>query len=223
MNFVIVHFNTPELTACLCKSIKKFHPSSRIFMFDNSDKIPFKYAPLLCNEYYDNTAGTLINFDAELKKYDVDKGVYKLNKCGSAKHCISIQWLLDNLPVDDCVLLDSDVLLTRAFTWKTMAPIVGEHEKFPGQKDRLLPFICYLNLKEIRDRKLRYFDAARMNGLSAPGAPYDTGASFLEDIIAKHVPMERIRCNSFVVHFKNGSWGTKNAKEWLVANKHCWL
>ena len=62
MKFVIVHFNTPELTGCLCGSIRKFHPEAEIVIFDNSDKRPFKNIETLCDVYYDNTQEQLLDF-----------------------------------------------------------------------------------------------------------------------------------------------------------------
>ena len=41
VNICIVHYNTPLLTEYLIKSINKFTPNSKIYIFDNSDKEPF--------------------------------------------------------------------------------------------------------------------------------------------------------------------------------------
>ena len=43
INICIVHYNTPLLTEYLIKSINKFTPNSKIYIFDNSDKEPFTY------------------------------------------------------------------------------------------------------------------------------------------------------------------------------------
>ena len=87
VNICIVHFNTPLLTECLIKSINKFTPNSKIFVFDNSTKLPFVYRQdnLV---YYDNTRGQIINFDSWLQQYPNKTPRYwKVNKCASAQHC----------------------------------------------------------------------------------------------------------------------------------------
>ena len=60
MNFVIVHFNTPEVTTCLIRSIFKFHTDAKIIVFDNSEKRPFE--KIICDTYYDNTKNQIIDF-----------------------------------------------------------------------------------------------------------------------------------------------------------------
>ena len=61
-NILIVHYNTPYLTSYLVKSIKKYTPSARIYIFDNSDKQPFvsEYEDITI---FDNTKGDYIDFD----------------------------------------------------------------------------------------------------------------------------------------------------------------
>lgn len=223
MNFVIIHFNTPQLTACLCGSVRKFHPDAKIIIFDNSTVNPFENPEIFCDEYIDNTKNQLINFETELSKYQVVQSIWDLNKCGSARHCITIQWLFDNLDVDEFVLLDSDILLTKPFPfYNSDVPCVCEHETYGGHKDRALPFICYFNLKVLKSKNIRYFDGNRMNGLSNKGQPYDTGASFLEDLISNKIMYKQIRCSDYIVHFKNGSWTNKNYISWLLQNKKYW-
>ena len=62
INILIVHYNTPKLTECLIKSINKQTPDSKIFIFDNSDKLPFTYRQDNI-EYIDNTKSQIIDFD----------------------------------------------------------------------------------------------------------------------------------------------------------------
>ena len=68
INILIVHFNTPNLTECLVKSINKFSPDSNIYIFDNSDKLPFT-AKFDNVTIFDNTKGEIIDFDKWLEKY----------------------------------------------------------------------------------------------------------------------------------------------------------
>lgn len=224
MKFVIIHFNTPELTACLCSSIKKFHSDANIVIFDNSDRLPFKNKDILCNSYIDNTNNTIINFDNEFKTLPIVESVWNLNKCGSAKHCRTIQWLFDNLEDDEFVLLDSDVLLIKQLDFfNSKFSCAATYEVFPNMKHRFLPFVTYFNLKLLREKHIHYFDVKRMNGLSIEGEQYDTGASFLEDVINNNLPFLNINFNNYLVHFKNGSWSTKSYQQWLINFKQYWL
>lgn len=223
MDFVIIHFNTPELTACLCSSIRKLHKDANIIIFDNSTIRPFENIDVLCDVYIDNTKNQLINFDEEFKNYPIVDSVYKLNKCGSARHCRTVQWLFDNLDTEEFVLLDSDVLLTRKLDFLENKFICSAtYEVFPRMKNRFLPFVTYFNLTKIKENKICYFDEKRMNGLSKQGDPYDTGASFLEDIVNKKLPYKNINYKNYLVHFRNGSWSNKSYKSWLIQNKQYW-
>lgn len=84
-NILIVHYNTPYLTSYLVKSIKKYTPSARIYIFDNSDKQPFvsEYEDITI---FDNTKGDYIDFDEFLSKYpNRTNSPGKYNDYGSAK------------------------------------------------------------------------------------------------------------------------------------------
>ena len=67
-NIVIIHYNTPHLTECLVRSINLFVKDAVIYIFDNSDKLPFT-ATFDNVTVIDNTKGQLINFDEWLKNY----------------------------------------------------------------------------------------------------------------------------------------------------------
>lgn len=226
MNFVIIHFNTPELTACLCSSIRKFHKDAKIIIFDNSDKIPFKNKDLFCDVYYDNTKSQILNFDKEFECCDIDKEVFKLNKLGSAKHCRTIQWLFENLNLNEFILLDSDVLLTRPLDFiDNEYSCIAAFEQLKNMKPRLLPFISYFNLEKMHN--INYFDLKRMNGLSKYGKPYDTGASFTEDVIKQNLKFKKINYSDYLIHYKSGSWASYDHKAdafkfWLLKNSKYW-
>lgn len=224
MVFAIVHFNTPELTTCLCSSIYKFYNNAKIIIFDNSDKKPLINYNLFNIQYYDNTKNQLINFDKEFQFYDIDTEVKNLNNCGSARHCRTIQWFIDNLIEDEFILLDSDILLTAPLDFidkKFICCATVEH--YPNMKIRFLPFITYFNLKMIKENNINYFSHDRINGLSKKGKPYDTGASFFEDIYNNHLLYNNINYTNYLVHFKNGSWSNKTYAGWLLKYKKYWL
>ena len=229
-NILIIHYNTPQLTECLVKSINKFEKDTTIYIFDNSDKLPFttKFDNV---KLLDNTKGQYIDFDKWLEKYpNKGRSHGKVNNWGSAKHCYSVEKCME-LIGDNFILLDSDVLLKRKISnlIKDDSVYVGEIITQPlSSIKRVLPFICFINVKLCKEKGIHYFDDNYMHGLSkSPGSDrYDTGAGFyLNSSKYKHLS---IVCEEYVVHYGHGSWGGEGIKkkltplEWLNVNKKYW-
>lgn len=236
VNICIIHYNTPELTTALVKSINKFTPNSRIFVFDNSDKFPFKYKDNNIT-IIDNTKGQIINFDKWLSKYPKRfSSPGKANQWGSAKHCYSVEKCMEIIN-DNFVLLDSDVLLKNDISplYNPNYLYIGETITQPKSKiQRILPYICYINVKECKKNGIHYFDENHMHGLCynvnvKNADSYDTGAGFfLKASKFKHVDIE---CSDYIEHYRGGSWQDTYIKkfgkiltdqEWLNANKLLW-
>lgn len=216
VNLVIVHFNTPELTSALYYSICKFTPNSEVYIFDNSDTRPFPYEKFPKIHYIDNTRGQIINFDKWLENYpDRLKSSGKVNSWGSAKHTYTIQWCIDNLPVDDFILLDSDILFK-----KDVSGIIDTKYAACGWKSstfhnipRILPMVCYINAKMCREQNIEYFNEEYIYGLvetSHKGNNYDTGANFYRELNDRHLfkllPNSSAKETDYYVHFMAGSW-----------------
>ena len=231
-NILIVHYNTPKLTECLVKSINKFVGTDcTIYIFDNSDKKPFTYKQSNLT-ILDNTHGEIINFDKWLEKYPQRfQTKAKMNNFGSAKHAYTIEKCFDLIP-GNFVLMDSDILLKQDISKFVNDNYVscGEIFKTTVVKSRVLPFICYINVELCKKYGIHFFDEKRMNGLYAGKYPesYDTGASFLEDITNTKAPFLNIKLDSYIEHFKAGSWlsesnalhkAKRTEEEWLEANK----
>ena len=148
-NVCIIHYNTPALTEHLVESINKHTPDTLIYIFDNSDKRPFKksYDNV---RVIDNTKGQIIDFGKWLKKYPKrTQSGGKTNKWGSAKHAYSVEKCMEIIG-EPFVLLDSDILIKRDFSnlYDEKMCYVGEVVNQPRSKiKRVLPFICYLNPK----------------------------------------------------------------------------
>ena len=189
----IVHFNTPELTeACVWSLRKHGGQDYHVTIFDNSDRLPFT-AKMENVEVIDNTKGQIIDFDAELAKFDkAESG--SINAYGSARHMMSIQKLWDILP-DGFLLLDSDVLIKADvdFMFQEDQCAVGHLQNpQPGNRfniPRLVPIVCYINVPLCKECGLTYFDPERAWMIHSPSMSdrnnwYDTGASFYEDIHA---------------------------------------
>jgi hypothetical protein len=214
----IIHFNTPELTKAGIMSLRK-QTGNRyaVTVFDNSDKRPFT-AKMDGVTIIDNTKGQIIDFEKELSKYP-DKCWELAHKSnyGSAKHIMSVQKLWELLP-DGFILMESDILLTKNinFLWDETYATCGKAQWFRGrtqEKDRLLPFLCYLNVPKLTKNGARYFDPARCwalspGGMNNPSNWYDTGASLLEDIIkTKPALVARLYrdLDHYYVHYTGGS------------------
>lgn len=235
-NVCIIHYNTPTLTEKLVESINKHVQDTKIFIFDNSDKRPFR------KEYdnvtiLDNTKKQYIDFDKWLKKYpnrNLSGG--KANKWGSAKHAYSVEKCME-LIKEPFVLLDSDVLIKKDFSSIYYEDVcyVGEIANQPKSRiKRVLPFICFINTPLCLEKKIHYFDEKYMHGLRVgpTGDRYDTGAAIFlltEKFKGKH---KEIKVADYVVHYGSGSWVAAQEKmkrkthvpenEWLKKNEKLW-
>lgn len=231
IKIVIIHYNTPKLTGCLIDSINKHTRNAQIYVFDNSNKHCF------INVYdnvtvFDNTKGTIIDFNKELKKYkNTDKSLGRFSGFGSFKHCISVDKCFD-LVNDNFVLLDSDVLLKKDI--RTICDeskiFVGEivHKRIYGDKypeypvtPRVLPFMCYINVKKCKENGIRYFNGNYMGGLcygNNVNESYDTGCYFLKETVK--YKYKEIKLDDYIIHFKGGSY-SKTGSEKITADR--WL
>ena len=233
----IVHFNTPELTEACILSIRKVGCHWPVTVLDNSDKRPFK-AKMKGVTIIDNTKGQIIDFDAELQKYpDKCWDMAKRSNYGSAKHMMSVQKLWELLP-DGFILVESDVLIRKnfEFLWDESFAATGKAQWFKGrrqEKDRLLPWLCYMNVPLLTANGAKYYDPERSWGLQPGGMKnpnnwYDTGAPMLEDII-KTKPQLSARLypnlDTYYIHYCGGSWrgnDFEQQKAWLEQNRSLW-
>lgn len=234
----IVHYNTPELTEAAILSVRKHCLEDYHFtILDNSDERPFTKR-MKGVKVYDNTKGQIIDFEAELAKYP-DKEIRMAAKSnhGSVKHMWSVQKLWELLP-DGFILLESDVLVRKNFDfiWDETFAAVGQIQHFHGrtrEKDRLLPWLCYLNVPLLTANGARYFDAKRswnlQPGENNPGNWWDTGACVLDDI-RKTKP--QLVCRNYAhldtcyLHYHGGSWRQKDVENqlaWLEHHKDLWF
>ena len=216
-NVLIVNYNTTLLTQCCIKSINKFTPGCKIYVFDNSDKEFF--VNIFDNvKVFNNTNSGIIDFNKWLSgiKTKVPNGYQ------SAKHCYSIQKSIDIID-DNIVLLDSDVLLKKDITdlFDENYIYVGDSEKYKGV-ERVIPYCCFINVNECKKQGITYYNEQYMLALT-PNNVYDTGAYFY--MRCKDFPHKRINYNDYVVHLDNGSFWYDNKKRqeiFLSNNKHLW-
>ena len=233
----IIHFNTPELTEACILSIRKVGCDWPITVLDNSDKRPFNKRMKLV-KVLNNRKQQLIDFDAELKKYpDKCWDMARLSNYGSVKHMMSVQYLWGVLK-DGFILVESDVLLAKPFDflWDENFAACGKAQWFRGrciEKDRLLPWLCYMNVLLLVKNGAKYYDPSRSwclqpGGMRNPNNWYDTGAPLLEDII-KTKPQLTARLypnlDKYYIHYCGGSWRGDDMKaqaEWLKNNEKYW-
>ena len=236
----IIHFNTPLLTECAIKSLRKHGGESyRVVVFDNSDRAPFTQK-MRGVEVIDNTQGQIIDFDAELEKFphrDRSIGCAKGCEFGSAKHMMTVQKLWEILP-EGFVLMESDILIKRnidEFFDETQS-VVGycqKHQPYnPFGIGRMLPMLCYMNVPMLTREGARYFDPERTYGLLPGGRQninnwFDTGAVLLTDILAKRPRLigRHLDIRLFVEHYGSGSWQNNDEvqqKAWLEQHRELW-
>ena len=233
----IVHYNTPELTKAAILSIRKQGGEDyKIVIFDNSDKRPF----IGCAEMgdvikYDNTKGKLVDFDAELAKWPSKRtdAERRTANFGSAKHMMSVEWLLQNME-GPFMLCDSDILLKRPVDdlfdeSVTAIGFIDQGWNNPHGIKRLWPMLCWINAPECRRLGIHYYDGSRCWGINSDhqhGTWYDTGAAFLEDIRANKEATLRTFTDATerFEHLWSGSWNKDKEKEWQRwLNEHAGL
>jgi len=230
---VIIHYNTPQLTAACIRSLEKHTPGTHVIVFDNSNKRPFVMTEGLTGidiEIIDNTRGQLIDFDAWLKTFP-NREPSPGNDYGSAKHCYSVQWIMDHRK-RPFMLMDSDVLIR-----KDISPLfdtdyvwighVGNNTKrrFGFEVKKVDPFLCYINMPMVRAYGIRYFNGRKMWNLVSkmPESRYDTGAWFYEDCDRHHLPTKDVDVKKeYIHHLGHGSWRDKDPMAWLEKYKELW-
>lgn len=230
----IIHYNTPELTEACILSIRKVGCNWPITLLDNSDSRPFAKR-MKGVKILNNRQQQLINFDQELSLYP-DKCWELAHKSnyGSVKHMMSVQYLWGVLQ-DGFVLIESDVLITQPFEflWDEKYAACGKVQWFRGRRkehDRLLPWLCYMNVPLLTAHGAKYYDPLRSWALQPGGMDndqnwYDTGACLLEDIInTKPALVARLYpdLDKCYLHYNGGSWRGNDLKSqaaWLLKNE----
>ena len=231
----IVHFNTPDLTSACVKSVVKSTPSvSRITVFDNSDHLPFVIPEGLGNlvRVLDNTGGNLVDLDRMVSERKGKRPERGTANYGSARHCRSVQWLIDNSD-DPFVLLDSDVLcksdmsvmVSESHAW--VGECSSEYSEDYGLKPtRILPFACYINVPMVKNAGARYFNEDFMWRFSEDeyGSNCDTGAWFYRDCEERGLDGKRLESlDQYIVHYGSASYRKRMSfHAWIEMNRRLW-
>lgn len=224
----IVNYNTPKLVECGIRSLRKHTKGElEVIVFDNSDKRPMR--PMEGVEILDNTREQLIDFDRWLAQFP-DKEPSPGNNYGSAKHCYTVQWLIDHRK-RPFILMDSDVLLKQDISvfWNRDYAWVGEvgenvKRRFGYDIRKVQPFLCFVNVPMLRNFGFTYFNADYMWNLTSktPNHRYDTGAWFLHETQRLGLPVKELKLKDYLIHLRHGSWRDKEPMKWLEENKELW-
>lgn len=222
---VIVNYNTTRLTQCCVRSLQKHSPGIGVIVFDNSDREPLP--PMDGVEILDNTRGQIIDFRQFLQKYP-DR-ISTANDWASAKHCWTVQWLI-NKRRNPFILMDSDVLVKRDVgeLWDTGQAFVGEikphYTTYRITIDRVLPFLCFINVKMMKRHGVTYFNFPRMYALTRrrPDCAYDTGCWFLEDVRRRGLPFRVVPVAPYIIHLGHASWKDMSPDRWLEEHREYW-
>ena len=237
----IVHYNTPELTEAAILSLRKHGGMDyEVTVMDNSDKRPFT-VKMPNVTVLNNTKGQLVDFKKELVKFH-DRCKELGNIFGSAKHMMSVQYLMDKVLKQGFVLMDSDVLIKAPIDVMFMPDraVCGYVQTWqtannPGKHDRLVPMLLWLNTPMLKKGGAKMYDPKRCFALQAGGRDnpdnwYDTGAALLEDIRTHRnglngTCLSRDIYVSLFVHYQQGSWQRTDRNEhqaWLQQHANLW-
>lgn len=230
MDILIVHYNTPELTGALVRSIWKWcgKDGVRINVFDNSTERPFPETEGV--RIWDNTRGQLIDFKEFLGRYPLRFGeAERGNDWASAKHCWTVDYCFDLLP-GGFLLMDSDILLKGDVLWMADQGVAWSgwrrlYKTPRGVQERLWPFLCWLNVPMLREFGIRYFNENWMWKLKPGAGEYaDTGAWVLKESLRAGLPCREVYIDDYMVHFGSASWGKSHSRqeaqrEWLEKNR----
>ena len=225
VSFFVVNFNTKKLITLLIASIHKNVTSFDydIWVFDNSDHEKLELDSSWTDVHViDNTRGQCIDYAKELPKYSKGLDGTKVVGWISLRHGLALQYALEDPRIsDDCILLDSDVMVLRDLDWINSDMIcIGTMEK-KDWHPRLVPFLCYINKRFYREYHLKYVDEFRFLGVKGRDGrmcfDYDTGGSFLEDAMRA----DRNKCKfidifDYCIHFGSGSRNDIYAKKKVI-------
>lgn len=222
MKYVIVHYNTPELTIALLGSLLKNGITDNIVVFENSNKRPLNATDMFDYELIDNSKGQILDFNSIINELNKTNNLSQekikielgASNYGSIKHSMTIQWLIENLNTD-FVLLDSDILIKRDFR-----NLIDNTKLFVGMTTvyRVLPFLLYLNAPLLNANGIKFCDRKNIFPYKNE-ADGDTGGSFYKECKNSKLDFTELNLNDYFVHYGSGSWRLPtHPKNWFQGN-----
>ena len=228
LTIATVNFNTPEYMFALSHSLKKYNAwyTDAIQVYDNSTIKVFPqgtiYSPdttPLSIKYVDDSIYQPIN-ELPPSKYPA-AGNYN-----SARHAITIDYLMSFVTTPYLLLLDSDIVFITNFISvfdyfiKSNAVMQGFLRDTYKHKC-IAPWACFFNMTLIQAHNLKFYDDSRILYIN-DNTDYDTGASLYEDAHKLNLRINYTKDNTFYRHFKGGSVFKDNGIAWLDNNVNLW-
>ena len=222
------HFNTPGLLLFMMNSLVfQLHRPIPMCIIDNSTSIPLPI-DVMQNKW--------LNV--------IDNTNYKITpnfgQC-SANHAASIEYAMNTITTKYVMLCDTDILFFPSIRELLNQPVnafdaCGEVGWSTHPGDRLYPYFCIIDLEKKRHDGISFFDPNRIM-VDCMGVPFntthrtikddmayfDTGASFLQDILFHKWNIEHILLDEYINHKKGGTLHPNNnltIDEWLYANRN---
>lgn len=219
----IVHYNTPEVTNAVIRSLWKHTPGCEVVVFDNSDERPF--VPMKGVTVIDNTKGQICDFDKWIASYPMARPTVCNN--GSEKHMWSVEYLFQHSD-DGFVLLDSDALVRKDISdfFDESCAWIGQTEDRPKKWNhvrRVMPYCLWINVPMCKKNGIHFMSEGRIFMVSHKGPPwYDTGGSFYHDCMKAELPHKEVNLKEYIEHFVGGSQARlkKAWKPWLDKFKY---
>ena len=222
------HFNTPMLPLYLMKSlVYQLRRPIPMCIIDNSTTMPLQ----------------LDGIESKWLRL-IDNTNYKVTpnygQC-SANHAASIEYAMNTITTKYVLLCDTDILVYPTIR-KLLTMPVGSYDAcgeigwttHPG--DRMYPYFCIIDLEKKQNDGISFFDPQRIM-VDCMGVPFnkkhrtlpnevayfDTGASFLQDILFHKWNIKHIALDDYITHKKGGTLHPNNnltLDEWLYVNRH---
>lgn len=232
---VTVNLDTTALTRALVRSIRKWCGRGvRIVVMDNSVREAFVAERGYEVEILRNGGGELVDFEAELAKWEDKDETEAWNGWGSARHMLSIDWLVRNLDLrgeKGFLLMDSDILLKKDVSGLALEDMawVGERHWYEGRDgnryERLWPFLCWIGAEQCRIAGVRYFNGEYCYALTkGEGRHWDTGAWFLAECDRLGLKGWNVNLGEYIVHLGQSSYKDHGvlAEWWLEKCSALW-
>ena len=221
-----VAFNNDLFVNALLTSLVVHSNFYDVYIFNNgTDDIDIMPLPQekLNITILDNRNNNYINFDEFFKLNNPKYPDYWNNNYASLHHTLALDYMIKNLQYDKLIVCDVDVIFKQNLESLLSLDydVIGEIGNNPTMgnivESRLKPFFFIIKKESMID--CPFFDKQRFLLLSSD--KYDTGSSFLEDILALHKRFLTINIDDYISHFGGGTWffkGKNNYTPWLNKN-----
>jgi len=216
LTLITCSYNTPEVTITMLRSFVAKHPQFKdipIILMENStneqtrELLDAYEVPYIPNDGY--THGRAVNEALKLCK---------------TKHAL----LVDT----DIIFMDNHESIYKKFNNKKLT-LLGEIQGDRGGKKlhkRVAPWWCWINVKDIHQHNIQFFDEERTKASFETDTRYDVGSTMFEDVRKKDLLVGNVNAAfKKYVHYEGMSWYTNkfdeskedtNSLDWDVNGSH---